>query len=261
MDSLGIAAVERDVTARADAHVDTVPLPRLGRLLELQATDPSGFALSGVTFELQPLRGSQRSVTSPSSGRVLVHGLAEGEVTVSARRMGYRPLEATFSLGNGRTVVPLVLAPMSETLDTVVVTERATPLARHAEVEARRTNHEATATFAREDIVKRNPTDVWQVLATVPSIRVVDIDTMVVARSARTPVVANKDNDYCYMQVMVDGTILNTDGSHKAFDLRFLPPPGEIEYIEVFAGGASIPVKYGGSGAGKWCGLIAIWTR
>ena len=84
---------------------------------------------------------------------------------------------------------------------------------------------------------------------------------MVVARSARTTTIANYQNDYCYLLVIVDGVPLNKDSSHKAFDLRFLPRPEEIEAIEVFAGAASIPLKYGGAGDGKWCGLIAIWTR
>ena len=51
--------------------------------------------------------------------------------------------------------------------------------------------------------------------------------------------------------VIVDGVPLNKDSSHKAFDLRFLPRPEEIEAIEVFAGAASIPLKYGGAGDGK----------
>ena len=63
------------------------------------------------------------------------------------------------------------------------------------------------------------------------------------------------------MLVAVDGIVLNRTPGQKAFDLRLLPPVDEIYGIEVFAGAASIPLEYGGEGDGKWCGLIAIWTR
>ena len=47
----------------------------------------------------------------------------------------------------------------------------------------------------------------------------------------------------------------------RPFDLRMLPPPEEVYGLEVFAGPSSIPPQYGGVGVGKWCGLIAVWTR
>ena len=63
------------------------------------------------------------------------------------------------------------------------------------------------------------------------------------------------------MTVMVDGLVMNSGPGQLTFDLRLLPKPEEIHGIEVFAGPASIPLQYGGSGSNKWCGLIAIWTR
>jgi hypothetical protein len=65
----------------------------------------------------------------------------------------------------------------------------------------------------------------------------------------------------CYFVVMVDGQLMTPSGNNEAFDLRQLPRPDEIHGIEVFAGPSSIPVQYGGTGSGKWCGMIAVWTR
>jgi hypothetical protein len=65
----------------------------------------------------------------------------------------------------------------------------------------------------------------------------------------------------CYLSVVVNGIPQRPKPGAGAFDLRDLPPPADIYGIEVFAGGASIPVQYGGTGDGKLCGLIAIWTR
>jgi hypothetical protein len=65
----------------------------------------------------------------------------------------------------------------------------------------------------------------------------------------------------CYMQVMVDGMLMRPLPGDTGLDLRMLPKPNEIHGMEVFAGPASIPVQYGGTGSNKWCGLIAIWTK
>jgi hypothetical protein len=262
MDSLNLPAVERVVDAGTQEHVDTIALPTAGTLLELVTTDAEGHQLPHVTVDVQASRGSGRTVITGANGRVLLHDLPPGSATVAARRLGYRPTGRDLSIGPGRTVVPVVMQLISaETLDTVVVVDSSEVLPRHADFEARRSGHEATVSITREAIARRHATDTWQLLTDVPSVRVVDIDTMVVARSARTTTIANYQNDYCYLLVMVDGVPLNKDASHKAFDLRLLPRPEEIEGIEVFAGAASIPLKYGGSGEGKWCGLIAIWTR
>lgn len=262
MDSLGIAAVERDIEAGTQERVDTIALPAAGTVLELLTTDPAGRPLPGVTVDVQSARGSGRSVITGVNGRALVHDVALGPATITARRLGYHAAGLDRSVGIGRTVVPVVMQLIAtETLDTVVVVDSTQPLPRHADFAARRSSHQATLSITREAIARRNPAETWQLLTDVPSVRVIDSDTMVVARSARTTTIANYQNDYCYLRIMVDGVSLNTDPSHRAFDLRFLPRPEEIEGIEVFAGAASIPLKYGGSGDDKWCGLIAIWTR
>ncbi len=62
---------------------------------------------------------------------------------------------------------------------------------------------------------------------------------------------------------MVDGVMQTPAGfDHNGpVDLRLLPRPEEIHGVEVFAGAAMIPPQYGGVGSGKWCGMIAVWTR
>ena len=65
----------------------------------------------------------------------------------------------------------------------------------------------------------------------------------------------------CYLLVMVDGLVKNGVPGRPAFDLNQLPRPDEIHGVEVFAGAAMIPLQYSGMGDGKWCGMIAVWTR
>ena len=261
MDSLGMSPVVRDIEPTVEGRVETVVLPTARALLRVEVTDIDGNPLSQVTVEARPARGPARTGETGANGTVVLRDLAPGTLSVGARRLGFRAGNVEVSVTGGRTVLPLVMSKVAApTLDTVRVADRAQPAPRLRDFESRRLNHQATASITREDILKRNPTDAWQMLTNVPSVRIVDIDTMVVARSARTTI-ANYENDYCYMLVLVDGVLMNRDGAHKAVDLRFLPRPEEIHGIEVFAGAASIPVQYGGSGDGKWCGMIAIWTR
>ena len=132
------------------------------------------------------------------------------------------------------------------------------------EFETRRLNHQATASFNRADIEKVNPADTWQMLSRVPSVRFIPSGKTgsLLAISSRSMKIdpATLQAVPCFMSVMIDGVMAMGDIDGH-FDMASLPPPEDIHGIEVFAGGASIPVKYNGAGGDKMCGLIAIWTR
>lgn len=261
MDSLAMPPVVFDLEASTQARVDTVTLPVARTFAEVSVSDIDGQPLPYVSLEARSANGVERSAVTGLNGRALIRDLTPGTLTVSARRLGFPPGRIDASIGPGRNALAIVMSQSSAPmLDTVRVAGNAQTVARLREFEMRRINRQATVSITREDILRRNPTDAWQMLTNVPSVRIVDIDTMVIARSTRTTI-ANYQSDYCYPLVMVDGVLLNRDTFHKAFDLRFLPRPDEIHGIEVFAGAASLPVQYGGMGDGKWCGVIAIWTR
>jgi outer membrane receptor for Fe3+-dicitrate len=163
----------------------------------------------------------------------------------------------------GRNTIPIVLSTVSmPTLDTVrVLGDQALHgMRRNDEFDTRRLNHSATASFTRDDIIKRNPVDVWQMLTAVPSIRIVDSAGVTVESTRSLNVNPDMSVAKCYLTVMVDGLVMNAT-PQQAFDLRLLPKPEEIHGVEVFAGPSSIPVQYNGAGTNKWCGLIAVWTR
>jgi outer membrane cobalamin receptor len=127
--------------------------------------------------------------------------------------------------------------------------------------ESRRLLRQATVSITREEIERRNPVDTWQMLTGVASVDVTVRDSRVIATSRRARVSEFNSNVPCYLLVMVDGVSVSKTGDEGGFNLQDLPQPDEIHGIEVFAGPSSIPPQYGGTGAGKWCGLIAIWTR
>jgi hypothetical protein len=230
-------------------------------LVELAVVTTEGVPLSGVTLEIAPQSGPTRTLVTGAGGKALLADVSPGVLSVRARRIGFTAGLVAATVEPGRNTVPIILSESAApTLDTVRVVGNRQVYPRHEEFDTRRLNHAAAASFSREDIVKRNPTDIWEMLTNVPSITVTDRIDRVVAISGRTMMV-NKNGDPCFMSVMVDGILMRKDPDQMSYDLRKLPRPEEIHGVEVFAGAATIPLQYGGVGEGKMCGLIAIWTR
>lgn len=230
-------------------------------LVEIAVSELGGGPLPDATVEVVT-RGRTRSVLTGPTGRALVPEVLPGQLVVRARHVGYAPGQFAVTVEAGRNTVPIVLSHNAPpTLDTVRVigNQRLVGLRRNDEFETRRINHQATVSITREDIVKRNPTSLWQLLTGVPSLLVVDSGPVTVRSTRSDAITPDLKRVPCYVSIMIDGVILNPNGA--PYDLRTLPAPDEVHGIEVFAGASSIPVQYGGTGTGKWCGMIAIWTR
>jgi hypothetical protein len=230
-------------------------------MVEFTVLSSTGVPLPGVSLEVKA-GGVTRSISTGPSGKAIVPDLPPGVITVRARRIGFTQGEIAARVAAGRNTVPIRLSERAmPRLDTVRVVGDRVELARHDEFETRRLRKEATVSFTYEEIRKRNAPHLWQMLMGVPSLRVIDTDTGVFVVSSRVVVKSIQDQGYCYAVVMVDGLIKNSDPSKTGFDMRDLPASEEVHGIEVFAGAATIPLKYGGTGQGKWCAMIAIWTR
>jgi hypothetical protein len=256
--------VHKDVSRAArEVAVAAGLADRPRAFVELAVIDAHGIPVPDATLDVVPSAGPTRTVVTGSGGRALLPEVAPGRVTVRVRKIGFKQGQVVAAIEAGRNTVPIVMSEIAPpVLDTlrIVGDQRLVGLRRFDEFETRRLNHTATASFTRDDILKRNPVDAWQMLTAVASIRVVDsLSVTVESTRSNNP---NPDGSVtkCYLKVMVDGMVMNAF-SGQAFDLRLLPKPDEIHGIEVFAGPASIPLQYAGSGGNKWCGLIAIWTR
>jgi hypothetical protein len=256
--------VRRETAAlarEADAALGKAPRPRA--LVELSVIDLRAQPLGDVTLDVEPASGPKRTVVTGPSGRALIPDVAPGILAIRARRVGFKPGRVAATIEAGRNTVPIMLSNIEPpTLDTVRVVGDRRRSIRHDEFETRRINRQATVSITRADIERRNPPSLWQMLTGIPSIKVVDIDTMVVLLSTRS--VSLKPDltmEPCYLLIMIDGTVMNGGPGQKGFDLRMLPPPNDVHGIELFAGPSSIPLQYGGVGTGKWCGMVAVWTR
>jgi hypothetical protein len=219
--------------------------------------------LADAQLEVRPRRGPTRRVVTGASGRALLPDVEPGVIEIQVRRIGFKPGQLAATIEPGRNTVPIVLTDIAApTLDTVRVVGGIlrSGRGRFDEFETRRVLRAATATITSDDIKHRNPVSVWQMLTGIASLKVVDTMSVTV-ESARSNLSRNGSLVSCYLSVIVNGIPQRPKPGAAAFDLRDLPPPSDIYGIEVFAGGSSIPVQYSGTGDGKLCGLIAIWTR
>ncbi len=235
-------------------------LPKPNRaMVEFVITDEAGPLLPGVTLEVQTPDGQSRTMTVGASGRALLPDAGPGRLVVRAKKIGYRPGQLAATIAAGRNTVPIIMSVVDlPELDTVrIVGDERRATARLDEFETRRLNSAATKSLTRSEIVKRNPVSAWHMLTNVSGLRIVELGGVVRAMPTRVAQVSLLDNRPCYLKVMVDGVLWQDDPPN----LTNLPAPDEIHGIEVFAGPASIPLQYGGTGKDKWCGLIAVWTR
>ena len=233
-------------------------------LVEVSVTDEQGAPVPNVSVEARQDGARTRTVVTGETGRALLPDVERRQLVVTARRVGFLPGELTVDLVSERVMLPVRLAVNSApSLDTLRVIGLRTDPSRHSEFDMRRRMHQAAASITSEEIEQRSPTAIWQMITNVPGVIVAERDNIVVARSQRA-FMQNFSDQPCFLQVMIDGVIMNrllSKITGEGFDLRQLPPPEQIHGIEVFNGPASIPVQYGGLGSDKWCGLIAVWTK
>lgn len=268
------AMATADLVAHKVATTTDIVLPKENRaLVEFWASNSDGTVMPDVTLDLELPGGVKRTINTGPNGHALLGDVAPGQVTVRARKVGFLPGKLLATVGVGRNTVPITMSPTGlPTLATVrIVGDQRKTYDRFDEFETRHLNSAATRSITRAEIEKRNPVDAWQMLTNVPSVKIAQLGGVIIARSMRVENAGLLSDAPCYMKVMVDGVLMaetesvgkDTDKTIKTTfaNLANLPPPDQIRGIEVFAGPASIPVQYGGTGNGKWCGLIAVWTR
>ena len=163
-------------------------------------------------------------------------------------RVGYAPLFRSFwaeELHDRRTL-SAVMQPQAFDLPAIAVSGNRIVLSygRIREFWLRR-KHGFGRFFTREDIERRHPIRVSDMLFTIPGFSVYRIGGTTRIRSRRSG---------CAPRVWLDGVPLFGDE-----DVDAVVTPNDVEGIEVYSGAAGTPVEFSG-GRGS-CGAIVIWTR
>ena len=198
---------------------------------------------------------------SDSSGDARFEALSVGIYRITVTRVGLTPARVDARVGVGENALTINLDGSVAALDAVRIVSNRLLSARLDDFEMRRLRGEASGTVTREEIAKRNPMKLSQLLRAFGGLRIADSLGSVVALSSR----GNKPsrNQFgsgfglvdCAMRTAVDGVLLpsltNLDGI----------VPNDVYGIEIYNGPARLPPQFGGLRTDNWCGLIMIWTR
>jgi len=189
------------------------------------------------------LRETKLTTTTDSSGRFTFTGLAPGVHTLEIRAVGYAPVTWPVALAPRQALIHVFeLTLLVYQLPEVVVKEKG--LRRFAGFERRRQTGIGYF-LTREQIERRDPATLVDVLVMVRGVQQVCLSNDCIAKMVRSP-------PGCYPQYFVDG---RESTSYFARNT----PPHDIEGIEIYRGSSETPGEFQGSNAG--CGVIAIWTK
>jgi hypothetical protein len=203
--------------------------------------DSSLTPIAGATISLI---GTTIGATTGANGRFRIVALPVGEYVVMARRLGYERASAMLHIDDADTLrLSLSLHRVTPQLDTVYASAlfATTRLGEFEERRAHSIGHFITA----DEIEKRNPASIADVLRSVLSVGIVDTGFRRVAYSLRGK---------CPFRIFVDGQIFSEIG-----DLTAAPSPKEIAAVEIYSGAATIPLQY--KRYGTACGVVLIWTK
>ncbi len=107
--------------------------------------------------------------------------------------------------------------------------------------------------ITREEIERRRPMYVSDVLATLPGVTLEGS-----GRGNRRRIVVERSLPGCAAQVFLDGILANR-GQGADFAIDDIVSPLDIEAIEVYRGLSTVPPEF--YNPDSRCGVIAIWTR
>jgi outer membrane receptor for ferrienterochelin and colicins len=215
---------------------------------------------------LRPLAGADVSFAgsgvqgvTDASGRIRFVNAPAGRFVMIVRSIGYRPATHVVEIANDDTLhLAFTLEPTTQTLGTVVVTERS--ISKRLEEFEQRRKAGIGQFFTHQDIEDRHATTIADVLRTARGLRVEPAAVGGGSNAGST----RGGFGTCFMMVYIDGVPLSSskaDAVSEPFDLTLLPPPNQIAAMEVYAGASEGPVWLPqGSGGRRGCGSILVWT-
>ncbi|MEO7361375.1 MAG: TonB-dependent receptor plug domain-containing protein [Gemmatimonadaceae bacterium] len=205
----------------------------------------------------------QRSAVgrTDSTGLFRADNLQPGEWHASVRRIGYTATQVDLHVAHGENAFTVTVDPLAEVLSDVNIVDAKRISIRLADFEARRARSEPNAVITREQIMKRDPISLSQMLRSIPGVQVIDdfgVKQAIATRGA-VPGQAMPGEGatlvVCPMRISVDG-MMRPPGTSLDETV-----PRDVHGIEVYYGPARLPLQLATFRADKWCGLVAIWTR
>ncbi|MBC8089395.1 MAG: hypothetical protein H7Z40_19190 [Phycisphaerae bacterium] len=177
------------------------------------------------------------------------------------RRLGIQQVDVELHVDSGTNSYTIIATEVGHDLAPVRIETGRIVSSRHMEFEARRARGTANAMITRDEIARRNPIQLSQLLRGRSGLRIGDSLGITVAIStrgskpARTPNGAGFFLAQCVLRVSVDGVLLP-----PLSDLNTIVP-GDVYGMELYYGASRLPPELAGLSTDSWCGLIAVWTK
>jgi Carboxypeptidase regulatory-like domain/TonB-dependent Receptor Plug Domain len=190
------------------------------------------------------------SVRSDARGKFIIAGVPTGSADISFRRVSFAPVILSFPIAEDDTVeAQVTLGAVATALPTTVIDAPVEHQRRLAAFESHRRTG-AGHFITRDDIVKRDPRRLTDILRSVPGVSfTIGPDGMEVLSFAGTP------RNNCVPAIFMDGLRVRT------FNIDEISPV-DIEGIELYGGSAGLPPEYNQLFSNApVCGTVAIWTR
>lgn len=209
--------------------------------------DQLGTAIAGAELRVS---GGTLGAYADDSGAFRLPGVPAGPATLTARRIGFRPVTVNVVVADGQTTdLAFTLMPTPVRLDVITVLVRHEPFdARLAAYEARLRKH--VGTFITREKLDANPSaTLSDFLREVPGVKV-----SMMSSGIRNALRFRGQN--CAPIVYIDGFPATAD----EFDIDIVDP-ASVEGVEIYMSMMTVPPELLAPRGLSACGVVAIWSR
>lgn len=239
------AVVGFSVVAAASGLPQAVAQSSKGSITGRVVMSKEGTPVAGARIFLLNLR---RGLTTDSLGRFAFPELKPGSYRIEASLLGFAPLSAVVALGAGEHKdLEFRTDTLGQLLPTIFVEGQPEPVTlRILTTFERRMSVGHGRFITRDDIVKRNPVQLMDMIRFLPGVR---SD----CRGSTCQLRLNHDRSGCPPAIFVDE-------QRTSLAVLEITPPNDVEGVEVYRGAAETPPELNNETA-RCGGAIAIWTR
>jgi len=248
-----IVAGPRDLRAQGNSVTGTIR----GRVVD----ESTRTGIATVLVEFMDGRTRVRaSAVSDDEGGFVIANLPRGSFRLRASRIGYvRTITPYWRIESGEVLtVTLYMDAEAVVLAPLEITARERSRSPVLAGYLGRLDRRIGGTFiTREEIERRNPSLVSDLLTTVPGVRLSPGGTGANSRSVSITHALPIQGRSCPVQIWVDGMLATR--SNVPVPIDELATPGDLVGIEIYRGLATLPPEFVTPEAR--CGVIALWTR
>jgi hypothetical protein len=218
----------------------------IGTVLSLES-----LPVGGARVEAQ---GRGVSAVTKEDGTFNLEGVPTGTQLIIVRRLGFQPSRVSVNVTSRQpTELRVALGPTAPVLDAVLVTARQNYALEKSGFASRKRLGWGNF-FTRDEIQKRNPYNLTDILTDVPGIRVVHGLGGATIQDNNPKSILGAGRGGC-TRVWVDGSEW---GAVDAGDIDTFVLPNEIIGLEFYRARRA-PIQYGG--ADQECVVLIVWTR